>query len=180
MLVNVAYANKNSLKVGDKIPINGTDYTIAGLVRPTLTGSTADVYFPLTKLQELSGKQNRVNSVLVKADDAASVDKVAAEIKKLLPGAEVVTTKSLSDSVTGSLANAQDLANNVGVAVGAIVLAASFAIAAVLTLSSIGKRRRGDRHVAGGRLSKGRVVRQLMARRSDRLRRGLLGMSRVS
>lgn len=162
VLVNVAYANKQSLKVGDKIPINSADYTVVGLVSPTLTGSTADLYFPLTKLQELAGKQNRVNSVLVKADSAGSVDEVAGEIRKLLPGAEVVTTKSLSDSVTGSLANAQDLAKNVGVAFGAIVLAAAFAIAALLTLSSIGKRVREIGTLRAVGWSKGRVVCQLM------------------
>ena len=70
------------MKIGDKIPINGADYTVVGLVRPTLTGSTADLYFPLTKLQELASKPGRVTTVLVKAENAGSVDKVAAEIKK--------------------------------------------------------------------------------------------------
>ena len=80
----------------------------------------------------------------------------------MLPGAEVVTTKSLASSVTGSLANAKDLADNVGVAVGAIVLISAFAIAALLTLSSIGKRVREIGTLRAIGWSKGRVVRQLM------------------
>jgi ABC-type antimicrobial peptide transport system permease subunit len=162
VLVNVAYANSKSLKLGDKVPINGTDFTVVGLVNPTLTGSTADLYFPLPKLQGLASKQDRVTQLLVKADNAASVDKVAARIRKLLPGAEVVTTKSLASSVTGSLANAHDLASNVGFAVAAIVLIAAFAIAALQTLSSITKRVREIGTLRAIGWSKGRVVRQLL------------------
>ncbi|HZN15374.1 MAG TPA: ABC transporter permease [Acidimicrobiales bacterium] len=162
VLANVAYANSKSLSVGGKIPINGTDYTIVGLVNPTLTGSTADLYFPLPKLQELASKAGRVTQVLVKADNAASVDKVAAAIKKILPDAEVVTTKSLATSVTGSLASAHDLAQNVGFAVAAIVLLAAFAIAALLTLSSISKRVREIGTLRAIGWSKGRVVKQLL------------------
>jgi ABC-type antimicrobial peptide transport system permease subunit len=162
VLANVAYANTKSLKVGSTVPINGTDFTVVGLVSPTLTGNTADLYFPLPKLQELASKQSRVTQVLVKASNSASVDKVAASIRKLLPGAEVVTTKSLASSVTGSLASAHDLANNVGFAVAAIVLIAAFAIAALQTLSSITKRVREIGTLRAIGWSKGRVVRQLL------------------
>src|SRR5439155_9762049 len=44
ILVSVAYANKNSLKIGMTVAINGTDYSVVVLFNPTLTGSTADVY----------------------------------------------------------------------------------------------------------------------------------------
>ena len=162
VLVNVAYANTKSLEVGSTIPINGTDYKVVGLVRPTLTGSTADIYFPLTTLQALGGKQNRVTQVLVKADSAGSVDAVAASIKKLLPGAEVVTTKALSDQVTGSLADARKLADRLGGALAVIVLAAAFVIAVLLTLSSIAKRVREIGTLRAIGWSKGRVVRQLL------------------
>ena len=164
VLVSSAYANKNSLKVGGKLPINGADYAITGLVNPTLTGSTADLYFPLAKLQELASKQDRVTQVLVKADGAASVDKVAASIKKILPGAEVITTKALAGQVTGSLADMHDLAGNVGTIVGAIVLAAAFAIAALLTLSSVSKRVREIGTLRAVGWSKGRSSASCSAR----------------
>ncbi|MGH9164833.1 MAG: ABC transporter permease [Acidimicrobiales bacterium] len=162
ILVNVAYANTRSLAVGDTIPINGTDHEVVGLVRPTLTGSTADVYFPLTTLQGLAGKTDRVTQVLVKADSAGSVDTVAAAIRTALPGAEVVTTKALADQVTGSLADAQSLVSRLGGALAAIVLAGAFAIAALLTLSSIAKRVREIGTLRAVGWSKGRVVRQIL------------------
>ena len=162
ILLNVAYANTKSLQVGAKVPINSTDYTVVGLVRPTLTGSTADVYFPLATLQQLAGKDGRVTQVLVKADSADNVDAVAAAIRTQLPGAEVVTTKALADQVTGSLKDAHSLANRLGGALAVIVLAAAFVIAVLLTLSSIGKRVREIGTLRAIGWSKGRVVRQLL------------------
>ena len=172
ILVNVAYANTKSLAVGGTIPINGTDYRIVGLVRPTLTGSTADVYFPLATLQELAGKAGRVTQVLVKATDADSVDAVAAAIRDELPGAEVITTKALADQVTGSLADARSLASRLGGVLAGIVLVAAFAIAALLTLSSISKRVREIGTLRAIGWSKGRVVRQMLG---ETLGIGLLG-----
>ncbi len=172
VLVNVAYANTKSLKVGATIPINGTDYKIVGLVRPTLTGSTADVYFPLATLQKLASKSSRVTQVLVKAKSSGSVDAVAASIKKQLPGAEVVTTKGLADQVTGSLADAHELSGRLGTALAIIVLAAAFVIAALLTLASISKRVREIGTLRAIGWSKGRVVRQLL---TETIGIGLLG-----
>jgi putative ABC transport system permease protein len=162
ILLNAAYANTKALQLGAKIPINGTDFTVVGIVRPTLTGSTADIYFPLSTLQTLAGKAGRVTQVLVKTDNAESLGAVTAKIKALLPGAEVVTTKGLADQVTGSLADAKKLANRLGGALAVIVLVAAFSIAALLTLSSIGKRVREIGTLRAIGWSKGRVVRQLL------------------
>lgn len=172
VLLNVAYANTKSLKVGSSLPINGTDYKVVGLVRPTLTGSTADVYFPLETLQKLATKTDRVTQVLVKADSSANVDKVAAAIKRQLPGAEVVTSKALASQVTGSLADARKLADRLGGALAVIVLLSAFAIAVLLTLSSIAKRVREIGTLRAIGWSKGRVVRQLLG---ETLGIGLLG-----
>src|SRR5205085_4750087 len=101
----------------------------------------------------------------------------AARIKRILPGAEVVTTKSLASSVTGSLASAHDLASNVGVAVAAIVLLAAFAIAALLTLSSISKRVREIGTLRAIGWSKGRVVKQIVGETAGiGILGGLLGL----
>lgn len=170
--MNVAYANTRSLTLGGTIAINGTDYAIVGLVRPTLTGSTADVYFPLATLQKLAGKTDRVTQVLVKADGAGSVDDVARSIRKALPGAEVVTTKALANQVTGSLADAQSLVGRLGGALAAIVLAGAFTIAVLLTLSSISKRVREIGTLRAIGWSKGRVVRQILG---ETLGIGLIG-----
>lgn len=163
VLVNAAYADKKSLKVGSTLAINGTTYTVAGIVAPTLTGNTADVYFTLAELQRLASKSGRVNEVLVKADKASDVDAVAARIRALLPGAQVITTKSLADQVTGSLHDAKQVASRLGGALAVIVLGAAFVIAVLLTLSSVAKRVREIGTLRAIGWSRGRIVRQLVA-----------------
>lgn len=172
VLVNTAYATKKSVKVGDTLPINGTDYRVVGLVQPTLTGNTADVYFPLSTMQTLSSKTGRVNEVFVKVADAGDVDRVAKQIQTMLPGAQVVTSKDLASSVTGSLHDAQQLASRLGGALAGIVLAAAFVIAVLLTLSSVSKRVREIGTLRALGWSRGRVVRQLL---TETVGIGLLG-----
>ena len=162
VLVNVAYANSHKLSVGSKLPINGTDYKVVGLVNPTLSGNTADLYFPLPTLQKLATQSARVNMVLVRADSADHVDAVAAAIKKALPGAQVVTTKALADQVSGSLSDAKKLTDRFGGALVAIVLAAAFAIAVLLTLSAVAKRVREIGTLRAIGWGRARVVRQLL------------------
>ncbi len=162
VLVSTAYAGKQSLKVGSTLLVNGTDYTVRGLVDPTLTGNSADVYFPLPTMQALASKDGRVNEVLVKVKDAADVDTVAAQIKAALPGAQVVTGKDVADTVTGSLHDAQQLASRLGGALAVIVLLAAFAIAVLLTLSSVAKRVREIGTLRALGWSKRRVVGQLL------------------
>ncbi len=163
ILLNQSYANTHSYSVGAQIPINGTNYTVVGLVKPTLTGSIADVYFPLSTIQTLAGKTGRVTQILVKIKDASQVDAVAKKIQTLLPGATVITTQSLANQVTGSLKDVKKLADSLGGALGAIVLAAAFVIAMLLTLSSVGKRVREIGTLRAIGWSRGRVVRQIVA-----------------
>jgi ABC-type antimicrobial peptide transport system permease subunit len=163
ILVNVSYANQKGYAVGNVVSINGTNFTIIGLVNPTLTGSIADIYFPLNTLQSLSSKQGEVTQILVKVTNASSVNTVAAEIQKALPGATVVTTQSLANQVTGSLVNAKNLTTRIGGALAVIVLIAAFVIAMLLTVSSISKRVREIGTLRAIGWSRGRVVSQILA-----------------
>jgi len=172
VLLAAAYATKNNLKVSSKLTINGGTYTVVGIVNPTVAGTAADVYFPLATLQQMAGKSGRITQVLVKANGSANVAAVTKEIQKILPGAEVVTTKSLADQVTGSLTDARKLATRLGGALAVIVLAGAFAIAMLLTLSSIAKRVREIGTLRAIGWSKGRVVRQIL---TETVGIGLLG-----
>ena len=172
VLVNTAYASTKGIKSGQTLAINGASYTVTGLVAPTLTGNISDIYFNLNTLQSLSTNTNRVNEVLVKVTNSDRVDAVAAAIKAKLPGAQVLTAKSLANQVSGSLANAHALATSLGTAVAVIILLAAFLIAALLTTSSVAKRVReiGTLRAIGWR--RGRVVRQIIA---ETFTIGLLG-----
>ena len=162
ILVNTAYASTNGIKVGQQLTIDKTTFTVTGLVNPTLTGDTSDIYFDLTTLQTLASNSSRVNEVLVKVTKSSDVAAVAAAIHKELPGAQILTSKSLANSVTGSLSNAHTLATHLGGALAVIVLLAAFLIAALLTLSSIAKRVREIGTLRAIGWSRGRVVRQIV------------------
>lgn len=172
VLVNTAYASSNGIKAGQTLTINGTTYTVVGLVTPTLTGNVSDMYFDLTTLQSISTNPSRVNEILVKVASSDSVDSVAAAIHQRLPGAQVLTAKSLANQVSGSLADAKSLASSLGVALAIIILLAAFLLAALLTTSSVSKRVHeiGTLRAIGWR--RGRVVRQIMA---ETLGIGVLG-----
>jgi ABC-type antimicrobial peptide transport system permease subunit len=140
LLLSAGYASRNKLAVGSAVPINGTSYHIVGIVSPTLNGENADVYFPLNTLQKLAHEEGRVNLVMVKASDASSVGHLSSAISHALPGAQVVTAKSLADEVSGSLVDAKALADRLGGAVALIVLLGAFIIAVLLTLGAVAKR----------------------------------------
>jgi len=163
VLVYTSYATTKGLKVGGTLTINSKAYKIVGLVSPTLTGNVADVYFPLSTMQSLASAPKYVNEVLVSVKNASEVAAVTKAIKAELPGATVLTSKSLADSVSGSLNNAHKLANDLGGVLAIIVLLAAFLIAGLLTLSSVAKRVREIGSLRAIGWSRGEVVRQVMA-----------------
>ena len=69
---------KQTLKVGSKLDLNGTTFTVVGLVSPPLGGQSADVYLPLTQLQTLASQKGLANVVLVRAA-SGSVGRAGAE-----------------------------------------------------------------------------------------------------
>jgi len=172
LLVDTAYASTNNIKVGQQLTIDKTTFTVVGLVNPTLTGNTSDLYFDVNTLQSLSSDPSRVNEVLVKVKSSSDVSTVAAAIHKALPGAQVLTSKQLATQVTGSLSNAHTLATHLGGALAVIVLLAAFLIAALLTLSSVSKRVREIGTLRAVGWGRRQVVRQVMG---ETLIIGLLG-----
>jgi ABC-type antimicrobial peptide transport system permease subunit len=163
VLVNTAYASTKKLKVGGTITINAKNYKIVGLVAPTLTGDVSDIYFSLSTMQSLSSATGYVNEVLVAVKSSSDVNAVTAAIKKELPGATVLTSKTLADQVSGSLNNAHKLANDLGGALAIVALLAAFLIAMLLTLSSVAKRVREIGSLRAIGWSRGSVVRQVVA-----------------
>ena len=163
VLVSSAYASTKGLKVNGTVTINAKSYKIVGLVLPTLTGNVADIYFPLSTMQSLASAPKYVNEVLVAVKSSSDVAAVTKAIKAELPGATVLTSKSLAESVTGSLSNAHKLANDLGAVLAIVVLLAAFLIAGLLTLSSVAKRVREIGSLRAIGWSRGAVVRQVMA-----------------
>ncbi|HTZ10521.1 MAG TPA: FtsX-like permease family protein [Acidimicrobiales bacterium] len=163
ILVAKSYASTENIKVGQTMTIDKAQYKVVGLVNPSLTGDSSDIYFDLATLQSSASQGSRINEVLVKVAKSSDVNTVAAAIKKELPGATILTSKQLAGQVTGSLSNAKKLASDLGVALGVIILIAALLIAALLTLSNIAKRVREIGTLRAIGWSRRRVVGQIMA-----------------
>ena len=163
VLASTAYASAKSLKVGQHLTIDGTTFTVTGLVNPSATGATSDLYFDLPTLQSLSSSSSRVNEILVGVSKSSQVSTVAKEIRHLLPGAQVLTDSSLDSTVSGSIANAHTIASRFGGVVAVIILLAALLIAALLTLSSVAKRVREIGTLRAIGWSRGKVVGQIVS-----------------
>jgi ABC-type antimicrobial peptide transport system permease subunit len=171
-LVATSYASRQKLKVGSSLALNGTTFTVIGLVSPPLGGQTADVYLPLKQLQTLAHQPGVSNVVFVRADKSSSVSQVKNEISQRLQGAQVATAQDVADRVTGSLVDAANLTHNLGLVLEIIVAAAAFLMAALLTLSSVGKRVRELGTLKAIGWTQRLVVRQVV---SESVAQGALG-----
>jgi putative ABC transport system permease protein len=171
-LVSQTYAAKHSLKVGSKLDLNGTSFTVVGLVAPPLGGQSADVYLPLKQLQTLANEAGLANVVLVRATSSANVAKVQKAIEAALPQAEVASSKQVAAQISGSLVDASNLSKNLGFALSLIAAVAAFLLAALLALSSVGKRTRELGTLKALGWTQRMVVRQIAG---ESLAQGVLG-----
>jgi putative ABC transport system permease protein len=171
-LVSATYAARKSLKMGSKLDLNGTQFTIVGLVNPPLGGQGVDVYLPLAQLQKLSDQKNLVNVVLVRADDSDSVAAVEKRIQTAYTQAEVASAKEVAGTISGSLVDAANLSHSLGLALSIVAAVGAFLLAALLALSSVGKRVRELGTLKALGWTQRKVVRQIAA---ESLAQGVLG-----
>src|SRR5439155_586102 len=171
-LVATSYAAKHSLKVGSKLDLNGTSLTVVGLVSPPLGGQSADVYLPLKQLQTLASEKNLANVILVHAKSSSDVARVKQEIQQALPQAQVASSKDVADKISGSLVDASNLSHDLGLALSVIAAVAAFLLAALLALSSVGKRVRELGTLKALGWTQRMVVRQIAG---ESLAQGILG-----
>jgi putative ABC transport system permease protein len=139
-ILNLSYARRKNVEVGESITLKGKKFKVVGLASPPLGGQASDIYLKLDQLQSLSGREGRVNTLYVRADRSDDVAALSAAIERSFQGSEVTTAQDLADRVGGSLADAKDLAGKLGTALTVIALLAAFLIASLLTLSSVTKR----------------------------------------
>jgi ABC-type lipoprotein release transport system permease subunit len=138
VVVDAGYAKQNSLVVGDTMKIAGVSFKVVGVSKSA--SGAANVYLPLRRAQTIAGEKDKVNQIYVKATSATQIAAVKKEIKATVSGATVTTAQDLADQVSGSLASASKLADQLGtwLAIGALI--AAVAVASLLTLSGVSRR----------------------------------------
>jgi putative ABC transport system permease protein len=145
-VIDSGYATSHGLKVGSPLSIAQVSYTVIGILDQPQGSTLTDVYLPLQRAQAISTNQlggslnGKVNTVYVTASSAADVPAVHKEISGLLPGTTVTTASSLAGEVTGSLASAAKLADDLGTWLSVLVLIAAFAVASLLTMAAVTRR----------------------------------------
>jgi putative ABC transport system permease protein len=145
-VVDSGYATSHRLAVGSTVTIDQANYTVIGIVDQPQSSTLTEVYLPLQRAQAISTNQlggslnGKVNTVYVTASSGADIPAVHKEIATLLPGATVITASSLASEVTGSLANAAKLADDLGTWLSVLVLIAAFAMASLLTMAAVTRR----------------------------------------
>jgi putative ABC transport system permease protein len=146
-LVDSNYAAGNKLKTGDTVDVGGVKFTIIGILAQPSSSGPPDVYIPLARAQALAttvgGSKpltGDVNTVYVTAASASDIALVQQEIEKLLPSATVTSEASLASEITGSLASAAKIVNELGKWLAIMVLIAAFALASLLTLAAVTRR----------------------------------------
>jgi ABC-type lipoprotein release transport system permease subunit len=171
-VVDSSYAKSASLKVGSDVTIADTKFPVVGIVTAPAADSSADIYIPLARAQALSSMKDKVNTIYVAATSSADIASVQKEIQKAVPGATVTTSADLASEVTGSLASASSLANNLGKWLSIAVLIAAFLLASLLTMSAVARRVRefGTLKALGWRSR--RVIGQVMG---ESITMGIIG-----
>jgi putative ABC transport system permease protein len=171
-ILNVSYAKRKNIGVGDPITLGGKKFTVVGLASTPLGGQASDVYIKLSQLQSLSDRKGRVNTVYVRATNADQVDAIASGIRSTIAGASTTTASDLADRVSGSLVDAKNLTAKLGTALEIVGLLAAILIASLLTLASVSKRVRELGTLKALGWSQRLVVRQVTG---EALLQGLLG-----
>ncbi|HNT29885.1 MAG TPA: ABC transporter permease [bacterium] len=161
-IISQAYAQKQGITLGSTLTIKDTTFTVVGIVSPQLYTNTADVYVTLPVLQELSGKTDRVNVILVKSTDAASVDASTAALESLFTGATVTSSADTAEQVSGSLLSVTSLMNEFVGLVSIIVLIAAFVIVSLITVLSVNKRVREIGTLKAFGWSNFKIIRQIV------------------
>jgi putative ABC transport system permease protein len=139
-VIDSSYAKSASLKVGSDVTIANTKFPVVGIVTAPAADSSADIYIPLARAQALASMKGKVNTIYVAATSSGDIAAVQKEIQQAVPGATVTTSADLANEVTGSLASASSLANNLGKWLSIAVLIAAFLLASLLTMSAVSRR----------------------------------------
>ena len=171
-VVDSGYATAHRLTVSSSITVEFHKFTVIGLVTQAPGG--ADVSIPLDRAQSLAKASptspytgmtstDMVTNIYVKAVSASDVAGVRSGLVHLLPSATVSSSADLAGQVSGSLKNASRLVGELGRWLAAGALVSAFAVASLLMVAAVARRRRELGTLRALGWPRHRVVGQIMA-----------------
>ena len=161
-LADANYAKSSKISVDSTVTVAKTSFKVVGIVSTPASATSYDIYIPLQRAQALAGMKNEINTIYVAADSAANISSVSKSIAALLPKTDVQNSATLASQLTGSVASASSLANNLGRWLAIAVLAAAFLLASLLTMSAVSRRVREFGTLKALGWTSRRVVRQVV------------------
>jgi putative ABC transport system permease protein len=138
-LLDSGYARAQHLHVGSVITLAHVSFTVVGIVSQP-PGTVPGILIPLAAGQRVAQLSGELTTVYVAAASTADVATVAREISARLAWGNVTTSASLASEISGSLGTTAKLATDLGRWLAIAVLAAAFALAALLTAASVSRR----------------------------------------
>jgi putative ABC transport system permease protein len=103
-LVGAIAAELLKLKVGDRITLNGSTVTVAGILEETGSNDDYQVFVPLETVQKAFNKEGLVSSVDIRAlCNACPVEIIANAINENIPGVRAVAVKQIAATEMGML-----------------------------------------------------------------------------
>ena len=97
------YAKFHQTRLGDKVTIGGSPFTVVGLleIKEGSQIASANIYLPLTNAQKLSKDANGVNIVYLRLEKPSLMSRVKARIGKELSGVSVTSSDSFLELMGG-------------------------------------------------------------------------------
>jgi hypothetical protein len=137
-LLDEVYADRSGLNVGQDVTILNQRFKIVGLVRAPLGEASAFVSLPT--LQQVSGRVDQINRLLVQADTASSVDRIRSSISGRWRELRISTDANTATAVGVSLSTIATVLIRFENAIRAVAIAGGLTYVGLLTLA--GARRR--------------------------------------
>ena len=101
-LLGAQTAQLLKLNIGDKIPLNGIDITVAGILEETGSSEDYQVFVPLKTLQVAFDKEGVVSSIDIRAlCNACPVEIIADSINQNISGVRALAVKQVAESEMG-------------------------------------------------------------------------------
>jgi len=138
VIVGVTAAKRLGLKTGDRIPLSGKSYKVAGILFKTGSQDDEIIIGDFNQVRRAFNRGDEINMMEIAAKNSGDIRPLAAEMRKTLPRADV----SLFSQAVKFKEKAMGRLVTFGMAVTAIIIIISALIVFTIVMSSVNERRR--------------------------------------